>query len=84
MLLERSRAFWNSRPYLTTAEIRALADLVEGPVCAETFACRLGRDLVDTQCFLDALVAIGLLERGGDGYSVTPATRLYLETFVDR
>ncbi|MBV9280919.1 MAG: hypothetical protein JOZ41_12630 [Chloroflexi bacterium] len=81
--LERSRAFWNARPYLTAAELGVLAELVAGPSPAELLACRLGRDLADTQDFLDALVAIGVLERGGDCYAATPATRLYLKAFVD-
>jgi predicted transcriptional regulator len=65
------------------AEIQALAALVEGPLCAERLACGLGRELIATQEFLDALVAIGVLEREGEGYAATPAARMYLQTFVD-
>jgi hypothetical protein len=83
MSLERDRALWNARPYLTAAEIGVLAGLVKGPSPAEALARRLRRDLADTQDFLGALVAIGVLERRGDGYAATPTTRLYLDTFVD-
>jgi hypothetical protein len=46
-------------------------------------ACGLGRDLDDAKVFLDALVAIGVLERGEDGYVASPAMRQYLESLPD-
>ena len=77
------RAFWDSRPYITTSEMEVLA-LLAGPSPAEAVALQLGRDLADTRVFLDALVAVGVLDRAGDRYSATPATGLYLEGVFDR
>ncbi len=78
------RAFWDSRPYITTSELEALAELLGAPLPAEAVALRLRRDLEDTRVFLDALAAVGVLDRAGDRYSATPATGLYLKGVFDR
>jgi hypothetical protein len=78
---ESGRDFWRSHPYITRREMGLLAELAEKPLCVVEFARRLGRTLYETRKFLDALVAIGVLDRDADRYSANPATILYLGTF---
>ena len=82
--LERGLALWRCRTSITAAEVDMLASLMASPGCAETVARRLGRDLATTQDFLDALVAVGVVERRGDRYYATAATKQYLQAFLDR
>lgn len=80
----RGLAFWRNRPWISAAEIDLLATLADNPLRAETVAHVLGQDLVATQDFLGALVAIGVLEKEGDYYQATMATKRYLQTLRDR
>jgi len=82
--LERGLAFWRCRTSITSAEIDMLARLMTNPTCAETVAHQLGRDLATTQDFLDALIAVGVVERQGDRYHTTAAASQYLQAFLDR
>lgn len=75
--------FWRDHPSITAVEITMLEALARCPAGAEAAARLLGRDRTGTQDFLDALVAIGLLEQSGPLYGATAATRRYLEAFYD-
>lgn len=81
---ERRLAFWRCHTSLTASEIDMLATLMRSPARAETVAHLLGRNLAATAEFLDALEAIGVLERRGNRYHTTPATEQYLQAFLDR
>lgn len=77
------RAFWDSRPCITAAEIDMLVALGDGPLCAEALALKLRRDPCSTQELLDALVSVGVLERCGERYAAAPATLLYCQSLVE-
>lgn len=76
--------FWRDHSTITDQEITMLAALAKRPAPIQVVADILGRDFTVTQEFLDALVAIGVLERAGDLYGTTRATRLYLQAIMDR
>src|SRR3954451_9629113 len=53
-------------------------ELASGPLDAETLAARVALHLLSARDFLDALVALGMLNRDGDRYANTQATDLFL------
>lgn len=75
--------FWRDHSTITDQEITMLAAVAKRPAPIQVVADILGRDFTVTQEFLDALVAIGVLERAGDLYGTTTATRLYLRAITD-
>ena len=79
---ESGSSYWLARPVMTTAELRALASLKAAPWCAETLACRLDRDLAGTLQFLQALEAVGIVERDRDQYVLALAVTRYLEAYL--
>lgn len=71
--------FWASKVLLSAVELGLFTELAKGPLDAEALRQRLGlhpRGLLD---FLDALVALGLLERREGLYANTPDTGLFLD-----
>jgi hypothetical protein len=81
---DRSREYWRSRPFVTAAEVEALACLADEPASAAAMAGRLGKTAADTQALLDALTAVGLLERQGDRFAATQVTKEYLRGYLGR
>ncbi|MGI8825944.1 MAG: methyltransferase family protein [Chloroflexota bacterium] len=77
----QSFAFWTSRPYITRAEIDMLAMLAHGPLDALALARHMKCKIQGTQDLLDALVAVGILERHGKLYAATASTALYCQAF---
>src|SRR5204862_851390 len=55
------------------------SELARGPASEQDLRKRLGLHERSSRDFLDVLVALGMLERGGDGYRNTPATDLFLD-----
>src|SRR5919199_422738 len=80
-ILELGTAFWASKTLLSAVEIGLFTTLAEaGPLDAESLRRRLGLHERSARDFFDALVALGMLERNGDGrYTNTPETDLYLD-----
>jgi len=78
-ILELGFAFWGSKTLLSAVELGVFTELSEGPLDAEALRARLGLHPRSTLDFLDALVALGMLERGDDGYANTPATARFLD-----
>lgn len=76
--------FWRDHSSITDQEITMLAAVAKRPAPIQAVADILARDFTVTQEFLDALVAIGVLERAGDLYGATAATRLYLQAITDQ
>lgn len=59
-------------------ELRLFRHLAAGPAPAAAVAAAAGTSLRGTRMLLDALVALGLLDREGEGYRLTPAADCYL------
>jgi len=71
--------FWASKTLLSAVEMGLFTELARGPEDLETLRGRLGLHPRAAHDFLDALVALGLLERSGGRYGNTPATALFLD-----
>ncbi len=71
-------AFQESRVLLTACELEVFAALDEGPLSSEELARRLGTDGRATDRLLNALVALGLLEKQGGRFANGAAAGRYL------
>jgi hypothetical protein len=71
--------FWNSKTLLSAVELGLFTVLAEGPADLETLKRRLGLHERSARDFLDALVALGMLEREDGVYRNTPETDLFLD-----
>jgi len=82
-ILEIGMGFWASKTLLSAVELGLFTELAAGPKTAAELEQALRLHPRGTYDFLDALVALGLLARRGDGkegrYMNTPATALYLD-----
>jgi len=83
-ILETATAFFPAKVLLSAVELGLFTQLAQGPLDGPTLARTLGIRVDRSPDFFDALVALGFLERAGDGpsavYSNTPETG----TFLDR
>jgi len=79
-ILQLGLGFWASRTVLAATELGLFTQLAGGALDAETLRQRLGLHTRAVRDFLDALVALRLLDRNGDLYSNTPEA----EQFLDR
>jgi hypothetical protein len=71
--------FWGSKTLLSAVEIGLFTELTKGPLDAKTLADRLMLHPRSARDFLDALVALNMLERDGDRYANTTETDLFLD-----
>jgi O-methyltransferase domain/Dimerisation domain len=78
-ILSLGLAFWGSKTLLSAVEIGLFTELAKGSLDFEALAERLMLHPRSARDFLDALVALGMLERDGDRYSNTPETDLFLD-----
>ena len=78
-ILQLGLGFWGSKTLLSAVEIGLFTELAKGPLDLETLAERLMLHPRSARDFLDALVALGMLERDGDRYANTPETDLFLD-----
>jgi hypothetical protein len=78
-ILQTGLAFWASKVLLSAVEMRVFTELASGPEDFEALSGRLGLHPRSARDFLDALVALGFLQRNGAAYSNTPAADLYLD-----
>jgi hypothetical protein len=82
-ILETGMSFWASKALLSAVELRLFTVLGEGPLSAAELEDELGLHPRATRDFLDALVALGMLERSGDGagalYGNTREAALFLD-----
>jgi hypothetical protein len=78
-LLQCAFAFWRSALLLSAHDLGLFAALTAGPHDADTLGARLGLRPDAASDFLEALRAIGLVERHGDCYGHTPETRAFLD-----
>ncbi len=78
-ILELGFAFWGAKTLLSAVELGLFTELGKGPLDFGTLAGRLGLHQRSARDFLDALVALRVLERVDDHYSNTPEADLFLD-----
>ena len=78
-ILSLGLGFWGSKTLLSAVEIGLFTELAKGSLTFETLTERLMLHPRSARDFLDALVALGMLERDGDRYSNTTETDLFLD-----
>lgn len=78
-ILSLGLGFWGSKTLLSAVEIGLFTELAKGPFDLETLSERLMLHSRSARDFLDALVALGMLERDGDQYANTAETDLFLD-----
>ncbi len=81
-ILQTATAFWASKALLTAVELDLYSALAEGALTADAIAGRLSLEPRPARDFLDALLALGFIDRQGEGeqaiYANTPATAAFL------
>jgi len=82
-ILETATAFWPAKVLLSAVELGLFTHLAAKPMNNATLAAALGVRADRSPDFFDALVAMGFLQREGDGaaavYANTPETDLFLD-----
>jgi hypothetical protein len=78
-ILQTGLAFWASKTLLSAVEMEVFTELAKGPETLESLTGRLGLHPRSSRDFLDALVALGFLERQEGAYCNTPSSNLYLD-----
>jgi hypothetical protein len=71
--------YWGSKTLLSAVELGLFTELAKGPLGLAEVRGRLGLHERSARDFLDALVALGMLQRDDGKYANTPATDLYLD-----
>lgn len=79
-LLELGSAYWASRTLLSAVELDVFTVLASGPLPGDDLRERLGLHDRAAADFLDALVALRLLDRDDASYRNTAETDLYLDS----
>ncbi len=78
-ILELGLAFWGSKTLLSAIELGLFSVLAGGPTSRDEIADTLGLHPRSARDFLDALVALGVLEREDDTYANTAESDLFLD-----
>jgi hypothetical protein len=78
-ILQIGLGFWASKTLLSAVEMEVFTELAKHPENLDTLSGRIGLHPRSAQDFLDALVALGLLERHNGVYSNTPSTDVFLD-----
>ena len=78
-ILQVGFSFWESKTLLSAVEMEVFTELAHRPGTAQDLQGRLGLHPRSARDFLDALVALGFLERNGGTYCNTPATERFLD-----
>ena len=78
-ILQVGLGFWASKTLLSAVEMEVFTELAKHPEDLETLTGRLGLHPRGARDFLDALVALGFLERHDGTYRNTPSTDLFLD-----
>lgn len=71
--------FWAAKTLLSAVEMEVFTELAKHPEHFSKLHSRLGLHPRGARDFLDALVALGFLQRKNDQYSNTPETDLFLD-----
>src|SRR5687768_10693696 len=78
-ILKLGTAFWASKTLLSAVELELFTHLAAQKGTVEELQKRLGLHARSTRDFLDALVALGFLERESGVYANTAETDLFLD-----
>ena len=78
-ILQVGLGFWASKVLLSAVEMELFTELARHPEGGEAVKDRLGLHPRSYRDFLDALVALGFLERRDGIYSNTPSADLFLD-----
>ncbi len=78
-ILQTGMAFWASKTLLSAVEMEVFTEIARHPGTVESLAGRLGLHPRSAQDFLDALVALGFLERHDGVYTNTPSSDVFLD-----
>jgi hypothetical protein len=78
-IMQLGFGYWGSKTLLSAVELRLFTELAKGPLALEEIRARLKLHERSARDFLDALVALGMLQREQGRYANTPATDLYLD-----
>ncbi|MGB8028788.1 MAG: methyltransferase dimerization domain-containing protein [Terracidiphilus sp.] len=78
-IMQIGLGFWASKTLLAAVEMGLFTELARGPEGLEAVQGRLGLHPRGARDFLDALVALGFLERRDGKYGNTPETDLFLD-----
>lgn len=78
-ILQTGLAFWASKVLLSAVEMQLFTELARKPEPFAELSGRLGLHPRSAADFLDALVALGFLQRKDGVYSNTPETDLFLD-----
>ena len=84
-ILQTGMAFWGSKALLSAVELGLFTTLAQdGPLSGEQLRERLGLHPRAVPDFPDTLLALGFLERDGDGESATYRNTAETAAFLDR
>lgn len=78
-ILQVALGFWGSKTLLSAVEMELFTELARGPEDLAALRGRMGLHPRAAHDFLDALVAMGFLQREDGKYANTPATDLFLD-----
>lgn len=78
-ILQTGMAFWSSKALLSAIEMGLFTELASGSQSFDSLSVRLKLHQRSARDFLDALVALGFLERKMDVYANSPETDLFLD-----
>ena len=78
-ILQLGLGFWGSKTLLSAIELGLFTELAKGPRDKDALRVYMGLHPRSVGDFLDALVALGMLDRKGSKYRNTPATDLFLD-----
>src|SRR6476469_2617677 len=78
-IMQVGLGFWASKTLLSAIEMELFTELARHPEDGDSLRERLGLHPRSSRDFLDALVALGFLERDNGIYRNTPSTDLFLD-----
>jgi hypothetical protein len=78
-ILQVGTGFWASKILLSAVELELFTELAKHPETLPELSARLGLHARSARDFLDALLALGFLERRDGAYYNTPATDFFLD-----
>jgi hypothetical protein len=78
-IMQIGLGFWASKTLLSAVEMGLFTELARKPEALEDVQARLGLHPRSARDFLDALVALGFLERREGKYANTPSTDVFLD-----
>jgi hypothetical protein len=78
-IMKLGLGFWGSKAFLSAIELGLFTALAEGPLNADDLVAKLELHERGARDFLDALVALGMLERDDGAYRNTRDTAVFLD-----